>query len=535
MAKKRPATQELANIYASWTKTRNDEQSLGYQLLNSLAGSIDDMDRALHRMSSNQFLLTANMDEIDQIYRVQLPTTFSFDEDNSDPAGVIYEAPTVSGLVDSTYYDVELADGNNIQSFWYESVPNRVTLDSTVSGTDHNLVQFTASGYCVSGEWAHHLDGGSVYVDAVGGTQYLQVEEDELQRAKIILHGVTRFGLEDQETMIFPWDQRQKSLKQWKKLTKVEARDVEPDVVFTIKSAEFEEEDYIDVWNFDWSKARKKVDTFWGLDSAGGYSYLDQIRYTTDEWQQLVLGIVEKETVESWMLLDQNWSSVTAVDLALQPFTERAWVVDDSNILHCYEATSSLVSGINLLRDRSAGSHFQIDIEERWVLPGEDVEFIPWYRRPLDEMLKYRVWYQTPSGTKYHWDGSAWAAWSETASYITQRGLERTLTPVLSFTASEYGEYLLGLDAELMNGDEHSDRVIVSSNYKRPLVSIDLSSIISDTILGIEFDADQKLWARTLYNYHEIGLHTDIMLIDYQKKILYLKENYSEVTVETNG
>jgi len=533
MAKRRPVTQELTNIYPPWSRTREDSQSIGYRLLNSMAGPLDSVDRALAKMRANQFLLTANMNEIGQIHRVALPTTFTFDEDVSDPAGPVPTAPTVSGLVDSTYYEVPVAAGNDIESFWYDSIPSRATLDDTVTG-DHNLVELTASDYCVSGEWSHHLGGGDIFVEADGGTQYLQVSADELRRAKLILHGTTRFGLTDQETIIFPWDQRQKSLRQWKTLTKIEARDVEPDVVFTIASAEFEEEDYLDKWNLEWSPQRKKIDTFWGLDSSGGKSYLEKVRYTSDEWEQLILGVVEKEASESWELLDSSWATVTAVDMALQPFTERAWIVDDANILYCYDAISEMVSGVNLLRDRTDGTHVQIDIEERWVLQGESIDFIPWYRRPIQELLKYRVWYQQPDGDKYYWDGSAWQTWIAD-SYIVDRGLVRTLTNVLSVTASNYGEYLLGLDAVYVDETEHSDRVLVSVNHRLPLATIDLSSLVLSPILGIDFDADQKMWVRTASSYYQIGLHTDIMLIDYQQKLLYFKEDYSEVTVETDG
>ena len=70
-------------------------------------------------------------------------------------------------------------------------------------------------------------------------------------------------------------------------------------------------------------------------------------------------------------------------------------------MLYCFDIGPQMVSGVSRVKDRTAGTFAQIDIEPRWVLIGEDIDFIPWYARPVDIISKYRLWYETPSGDRW--------------------------------------------------------------------------------------------------------------------------------------
>ena len=61
-----------------------------------------------------------------------------------------------------------------------------------------------------------------------------------------------------------------------------------------------------------------------------------------------------------------------------------------------------------------------------------------------------------------------------------------------------------------------------------------LGAVISGTPIGIEFDSDQKLWVNTTIGYYRIDPHYDVVLIDYENKTLYFRENFTEVEVQTN-
>jgi len=531
--KKSNATRDLVNIYPPETRVRH-EQSVGFTFLNAFGKTLEYMDRSLIRSKHNQYLLTANLNEIDLLYKVTLPTTFSFTVDTSDPAVDQEIAPTVSGYIDGSWLSVTQASLNSLEELWYNSLPSRVTLGDSITNIDYELLSFTASGVGIEGDWEHHLDdGGWLWVTASGGSQYLRVEDANLYRGRVTVRGTTKRGQEDAETLVFPWDMTQHTEKEWKTIEKIEAHDIEDDVILTVKSANFNATDRIDFWNTAYSDMRRKIDEFWGLGWASEGSSLERIRYITDEWEQLILGMTDKYVEEAWELLDSNYNPVSLVDMVIQPFTSRAWAISSSGQLYCYEAEADMVSGISFLRDRTPGSYVRIDIEPRWVLYGEDIVFLPWHARALQEINRYRVWYQTPGGVKYGLLNGSPVAWSSDF-WVTGGELGREIEGEITISAGERGEYLLALEVDLDDGTTHKDRVIVSVNYKLPVCSIDISDIISNPILGMDFDSNQKLWIKTSDTFYQLDFHTDQMLVDYKNKIIYFKEPYTQVSINND-
>ena len=531
--KKSPIARELANTYPAWSRVRYDEESVGFTLLNALAQPMEAMQKQLIRMKANYYLPTANLDEIDITYRLLLPTDFEFGLDNTDPFNPSSAPPVVSGLIDGTWYDLELAVENELEAFWYDSIPSRASLIGTVSGISDLLLSTTVQELPVTGVWDHHLDGGYVWVECTGGTTYIESTNNDLYRGRIVLEGTTRKGTIESESLIFPWDMKQRSKKEWEKLTYVGAFNIESGVNVEIRSSDFNAPEYISPWNLRYSENRNKIDEFWELDTSSGTN-LDRVEYITDEWQQLIHGLVEKQTRESWELTDDSLAQVSGVDMAIQPFTNRVWIICTDKNLHCYDLSEEIAENIALLKDKTPGSHVQIEVEEPSVVLGETIQILPWHARPLKEINKYRIWYQTPTGTKYGLLAGVQVAFTSNFWTVNSSDtISRTVENLISVPAIERGEYLFVIEVEFIDGEEHTEKTIVRVNYKTPLTSMDLSALMSEDPAGIEFDSDQELWIKGQTKYYHFGLHTDVMLVDYAQKILYFKEEYEEVGVDS--
>jgi hypothetical protein len=532
--KKSNIVQELANIYPSWSKVRTDEQSVGQQVLNPIAVSMERMEKQIRIMRDNQYITTANLDDIDLVFKVQLDADFAFDQDNTDPLFACSLVPEVSGLLEGTWYSVEQAEFNDIESFWYNSIPNRLSIE-TSGIADFELTSLEAQETPVTGEWQHHLDGGKIWIEATGGVQYLTFEGDQLLRAKVILHGQTRKGTWEEETLIFPWDMKQSTTKEWKQITEIHVYDMEDEVDLDIRSADFNGGPCLSPWNLRYSTNRNKIDEFWDVGHNGTIPTLDRLEYQSDEWQQLVLGFSSKEIIDRWELLDENSNTISGVDIALQPFTDRAWIVTSDNKLYLYELTEDTISGIDDLRDITHGSHIQLDYDESHVLLGEDIEVVPWHARPLKEIQSYRIWYKRPDGQKFGLlNGSSVAYTSDfTVTIPSGTKITRTVENLISIPTTMRGEYLIVFEATFIDNDIHEVRRVFTVRHKEPLVELDLSTIVSGTPDGIDFDTDQKLWVKYGNTCYQIGLHTDIMLIDYTNKKIYFQEEYEEVGIKT--
>lgn len=538
MIKKTKVTQELTNVYPPWSKVRSDDQSIGYQALNALAQRVEKMDMQLWDQERNNFLTTANLDEIDLTYRVDLPTSFTFNLNSTDPTNPVPIVPTVSGLVVDTtmsgWVPVTLAQFNDVESLWYTSVPNRAEVGVPVSGVNHILLQGTSNEtFPWSGEVTHHLGGGSIWIETDSGVQYITTDSrGNLNRGTVIIRGTTRKDTEESETFIFPWNQKQESRKEWSTIDKIEVYNLEDNVSVKVRSGDFDNEPHLRHYNLKYSDNRNKIDEFFGLSDDG--TKLQRIQYVTDEWQQIILGFSDKEVKEEWDLKDVNGNPVTAVDIALQPFSDRGWVVTRSGMLHCFDLDEEMASGVDLLVGRTPNSEVNLETPERRITLGEDLVITPVHSRPLQEITQYRISYQTPSGSKFGLkNGSPVSITSNFWAYPTQ--INRYLEDDIVITSSEHGEYLFTIEALMTDGSTHVDKVLVMVQLKNALASIDLSdqlTIPGGATLGIDFDSDQRLWVKINTDYFPVSLYTDSMVIDYDNKIIYTKEKYNSLKVD---
>ncbi len=534
--RKSKVVQELVNIYPPWSKVRSDDQSIGFQILNAASQSIERMDKQLDDQENNNFLTTANVNEIDLLHRVDLPANFEFAQDTTDPTNPTPINPMVSGLVIddlmSGYVPVTVAELNDVETFWYTSVPNRMNLSIPVSGVSHILYTGTSNeDFPYSGELLHHLEGGTIWIETESGTQYIKQNDlGGLDRASIVLTGTTRKGTEETETFIFPWDQKQKSKKEWKAIERVDLYNIEDGVRVQLRSADFNNQPHLEHYNLKYSNNRNKIDEFYGLSSDG--HYLDRIGYISDEWQQIMLGFSDTEIKERWELLDSNMNTVSGVDMALEPYSNRAWVTTSSGIIHCYDTDEFMISGVNYLDDRTPGAEVQMEFSERRLVLGEEIRFTPSIARPLQEVTKYRVWYKTPSGAKFGLKDGNPVAFSSNFWAYPENMNDRALEPEIVLVASERGEYVFCLESTMVDETTWIDKQIVMVQFKQPLKSINVASQLAQPIQGIDFDSDQQMYLKTALYYYPVKLSTDVMIIDYDNKVIYLHEEYDSIKVD---
>jgi hypothetical protein len=532
--KKARSTTELLNFFPTWSQIRTNWQSIGAQYLNTLGTAIDDMDLYLEKMRRNSFLTTINLDEVDWVYKVSLPTTFDFTLDTTDTLTPSYSAPTVRGfvsnVVQSGYVDVVLADDNSLEEMEYNAVPTRADLQETLTGDD-NLFSQLSTSFPYSGMLTHHLsDGGRFWIEMSSGTQYVSINDDgEIDRGKIKLSGTTRKGTKEDETLVFPWDQKQQTLKEWKYIDYIEVENLEDEVKIDIRSANFAWGPYLSFYNLGWSETDKKIDEFWDIGSLDNGTTLDLVGYISDDWQNLMLGFSATTTKDKWELIDTALNEVIATDMAIQPFQNRAWVVDDSN-LYCFSLDETTVSGVDFLALKSSNSDFKLEIGFDYYVLGDDITFTPLHIRPISQVAKYRIWYQDPTGAKYGLNqGSQVAFTSDFWQYPTQ--LKRELEGEITLSAAERGEYKIALEAVYPDGTTHTDRLVIPIKYKQPLSTINIAPYISGNVEGIDFDSDQQLWIKTSAAYYRFSLHADLMIVDYEDKVVYFRENYDEVDI----
>lgn len=535
MANKSYTGRRLANTFPQDTAIRLDTESVGQRFFHAIGTPMDKMDKELFHQRANQYPSTFNVDEVAVLHRVDLPVDFSFSYLTDDPVNIQYEFPSVDGLfindTVSGWFTISGVNSNTLEEFWYETAPTRATLDTT-STNAHTLVSpvdiTTFPKTTVSDP---HLPGHLIIDVDAAGNSLVNTDNEFVRRGKVTVIGTTRKDTEESETIVFPWTMKQKTLQQWKEIEKIEAYDFPSGVMIGVYSGDFANGPYWDAYNLGYSEYRNKVDIFWDVGVVGTVPTLDKVGHISDEWKVLITGNDQKEVKRSWETLDQGGATVSGVDLAVQPFSTWAWVVDANNQLYCYDLAETIADRIDLIGDRTSGSHVKLDFEAKHVVMGETIKFYPYYERPLVEVDKYRLWYETPSGDQY---GLLSGTPVSISSNFWTRGseiIDRRLEGVTSVTATERGDWLFVVEVVYNDGVEHTYKALVTVDYKTPVTQIDLSSMIASTIDGIDFDSDQRIWVRSGSTYYRLNLHADKMLIDYTNKVIYFREDYREVDV----
>lgn len=552
-------TQKLLNEYPEWSDIRNDEQSLGAQFINVVGNKLEDLHIQLKTLGKNYYLTTANQKEIDVVYKMQLPFTKTFELANTDSNNPIYNPPTVSGLINNQWKNIVIASGNNIESFWYEQVPTRINcveypivniiLDESsnniysgiASLTEDNAPLITISGINID------YPQSQLWVEITKGEQFLNINDQGLAtRGSITIQGTTRKGQKDSETLIFIHNEIQQTSKAWSNIEKISINDIQPtNTKLRILQHRFGRTSNpiipppTDATNLAVSSSSKEdIDLFWDVNlNTAGFPVLQLVTWQVDDIKSRVSGLLDTQVIRSFELLNQNNTNILApVDIAVEPFSKRVWVADSNN-LYVYDSLQSLPN-MRVLNKKQFDSLSVIEPSRYHITRGESVELSYVIRRPVTDVVKHRVYVWDPSGNGFSIVNGAMIPidLNNTWVYATSSVTDRSLRAADIFTLNQRGDWLWNLDVEYTNGNFENDQRIISVDSKMAMATFPLSNCKSGSVIeGIDFDSDQNLWVLVNTSGARSKLkvipHYDVMIIDYDKKILVLREPYTQVRV----
>ena len=182
---------------------------------------------------------------------------------------------------------------------------------------------------------------------------------------------------------------------------------------------------------------------------------------------------------------------------------------------------------MDILKGNPTNPKAELCLETPDVVKGEELIFNLNNSKPLFPIDSYTVWYQNPGDATKNFfpDGGTEVSMlvNERKDRIVYRG---------KLDISQIGEYILGATIVYTDGSTQTIRKIVGVKSKRPSRTFSLIDLnIGNSVEGLFFDSDQKLWIKANSNYYEIGIHKDVALIDYNRKVIYLHENYESLTV----
>lgn len=529
--RKSVVTQELQNAFPERSKVRSDDQSVGHSILNVIGLSAEALFTELFRAYDNMYLTTANVGEIDLTYRVQLPESYDFDTDRPDSVQPVPVAPTVSGLFDGTWYEVNEVTTGAVKDFWYEAIPTRVTSSETATSVVNLLVDASSNEATVSGE-LELFTSNRVYVK-VEGTQFFDVEAAALPRARIRITGITWKGTEETEDLIFLFNSTRPSNKIWSTITRVDFIDFPQEANIKIYAAPLNLSEYLDPYNDiqQQKDSRSNLPVFWRIGTTEqDISYLELSRYRMPLLTDLLQNQTDLIEVRRWELLDSEGAPITPIDIMPIPYSKRVWVVTSTD-LYLYDLDMNLPDLQRLTR-KTSGSNSKIELSNDYALRDEDVEVSIVLARPIKTVIKHRVSITYPDGQLLYLVGDDLLDPDDVSDsedfwdFDVQD--ERQIRPSIVMTFEDLGEHLITLEVQYLDSTIDVDQRILTIDSKEPL----FTSQLDTTVSGIAIDHLQNLiLATTSGTALTIVPHYDIMLVDFNNKQLVFREEYEQVKV----
>lgn len=529
VTRKSRITQEIRNGLPSWTKTRADDQSVGSSFINSLALGMEDLDTEIFRGLKNQFLTTAFVGEIDNLYTVSLPNYFSFTPTTEDTLQEGISDITVSGL-DGIWYELEEIKTGTTRDFWYEALPTRLELIETysveslliASGLSNTLtLDIIASGLLLDNRVTVIADGESL----------LEIEENgDLKKGKVKLTGETWKETAEQEDVNFLFSESKKSFKAWNTIDLIEPIDFPEESLIHVYSHAFNQDYYLD--SFDsisqFEESRENMPFFWTLDvTASGFSTLTMQKYSTGKALDLIKTKPEIVDYKSWALLDTLGNPVLILDIKPLPYLQQIVGVS-SDTLYIWDSFEEIP---NLKEHQGSTGSALIDLSflQDFCLPGGDVEVNLLFVRPTKTIIKHKLSIEYPDGSVY-WiavDGTL----SGTEAWIVNTISEKIVRPSFLVATDDPGQYIFRFSAMYLDGTTETVIKSILALSKTPLVELDISNISTD-IIGIDIDHVNRWLLLTGSNeVKHILPHYDVYLKDVEGKQLIFREAYTNIKV----
>lgn len=526
-------TQHIANNYPGWSQVRQRWDSNGQIFLNPAGIAIEDLNKQLTTQLGNYFIGTNNLDEFVISYRFALPKNYTFDFDVSNPERITPLAPKVTGfLSNGAQVEVQATSSNTIEDVWYLSLPHRISIATNVGrGTVLSATPLNALSTAVL---SLPTNPGRLLLSVTGGSEFIQAQFG--QQATIELQGITRKGTEETERVFFVGNQSLSTAKEWKEIKKVIVRNLIPDTAtLSIETFEFNRLFRVDSFTkyFDsFNKEQKNIQ--YHLEAIPAGSVLEEHIPVSIDPGLIAQGISDTNIIKQHLLYDVSGLPILdIVDFCIQPFTQKVYAISPSK-LYVFDLHQEYPN-VKALRGRGAGPQTMIETNTDEVVVGDILGLTAVRLIPLRRVVKHEWFVTKPDGTKFRIasDGSEVPLSANVAISNPEFTSFTFAFNKVNYEIDQSGTYVFELKVTYHDNTFDLTKRAITSNYRRALREFDLGALFSSAI-GIAFDSDQRLWILDMYADEalQVQLHKDLMLIDFQRKVIHFYEQYEKVEVE---
>lgn len=531
-------TQRIANSLPPWSDARQNQFSVAQQFLNPIATTLEDLSKYKIDEINNLTLTKANLDLLDVTEIVRLPNDFTFGRSWNNLTLVGYVPPAVKVQINNI--DLWLTPTDNLNDFWYNALPTRITYDDCAVVVSP-VLNTTSVKYLQTSVISPIYHASRLGITITGGTSFVDINRNN-PVSFLVLTGITARDLEETEYIYVPYNGLFFTKKIWKSLTALNYFGITPDTT-TVK---------IDNFVFNKSREVDKYQIYVTPDFEkllyhklgsyafpnGTYSTLQQLTISANTLGEIYSGNDTTEVVYEHEAL-YNANNLSLTDTCIQPFTGRIFAIDPL-YLYIFDPYREVVD-CKGTKNSSLNASMIATSNQVEFLRGQDLELRAMWRYPSKCIFKNRWSIKKPDGSIIYLDinsdiCTAANAWIHNQSYTDLLFGPFTsedgdiADQLLTYTLTQTGTYKITLEVQFTDQTVQTNVLPIQVCSKTALCRITLPASLQSAD-GITFDADQKLWFHKDYHAYRSELHYDNFLIDFDNKLLYLHEDYGNLHV----
>lgn len=524
-------TQRLFNRAPAWSHVRKNAFSVGQQITNPLGLEIQDTLQQLIRERYNQHISSADISQLDLLYRFDLPVSVQFTQTERADGSIDYVPPVVYATINDIEYQITAAENNDLNTLGYDCLPSRIE-DGDISDPYQAVVPRTLVTNLSSVTPSAVPINGHLYVTIRDNTNWEIRTSDKIFYSKVYISGITRKGTEVTEVLPIRYNGTFKTINQWQSVSSIFVSYMSDTAYITVESFPDDRESYIDTFNVLVEPDAERFG-FLRLQERSYGSVLVTEGFVSPDFDIVRSGHDEKEIYKEIELLDESGVNINAIDFFIKPHTRFAYVIDE-NYLYVYDISFPNPD----CRSMSGESpDTKMDLySDRWICNKDEEVYIKTRTLSFTSLPFQTRWsILSPSGTTSYLalDGSTSLsdAWLSNPLYGDGNWREQSIP----LTFSESGEWIVSI--ECMYLSEQTNETFTYTTkflFFVPSIEPEIQLELPDSFKNadkIGIDSDGKVWIQRYGTINLLNVFHDYFITDYDTKKMWFREEYSNVRV----
>jgi len=540
--------QRILNNLPSSENARRLPFSIAQQLLNPIAFSVQNTYQQLAQSILNAKTSSFNMNLPSDIWSLDISDSFEFQESSLATEDTTYSAPDVTGYIDSTAISLTAATDNDIESFTGNTIPTRIE-DSGVSKSYSPVLDFTTADSLSSASLSDIVVYGHLYITVKDNTTWRHEFQEYVYYPKVRITGETRKRTEVTEEVPIQQNGTFKTVNQWRSVSKIEHYYLDDSASICVESFPFNAEYLVDENNLYVLSQDTELFQYFDISENEEAFYFDLDCYvdTIDDLNMAQALGNHKDNIFSLSLDNISpWSSLPY--LVMSSFPNLAYIINNSG-MSVYDIRLPLPDN-SLVSEDDPESNIDI-YSDKWVVKyGENAKFTTRLLDHTNPPFRYRMKLTVPDGFGgfvYYWiglDGSKHSLGSTNGWIQNERwDISEWEDKHFSFLVEDHGENVLTF--ECLFSDESTGQTYTRKSqfmFYCPKIAAETSLNFPDTFSwgyepeGAAKDSDGNIWLLSDSGtvIRKIILRYDYFVIDYERKRVWVREEYDKMKVSYN-